>query len=149
MHFGHLNVNSLPSKKEELRTLAFNTYISVSSPSLKNNFQVITFKKSFLAVVIAPVSFVLISYSLRTQVMLILTLIDIQYSQKAVFSFKKFEWSKSLLLRFPPPNKKLSPSNKISDPFPHGEGNFPPPLSTIWKILVLNFMEKYWMSLNK
>ena len=29
MHFGHLNVNSLLSKIEELRTLAFNTNISV------------------------------------------------------------------------------------------------------------------------
>ena len=29
MHFGHLNANSLLSKKEELRTLAFNTNISV------------------------------------------------------------------------------------------------------------------------
>ena len=29
MHFGHLNINSLLSKIEELRTLAFNTNISV------------------------------------------------------------------------------------------------------------------------
>ena len=29
MHFGHINVNSLLSKIEELRTLAFNTNISV------------------------------------------------------------------------------------------------------------------------
>ena len=29
MYFGHLNVNSLLSKIEELRTLAFNTSISV------------------------------------------------------------------------------------------------------------------------
>ena len=29
MNFGHLNVNSLPSKLEALRTLAFNTNISV------------------------------------------------------------------------------------------------------------------------
>ena len=33
--------------------------------------------------------FVLISYSLDTQVMLILILIDVQYSKKAVFSFEK------------------------------------------------------------
>ena len=33
--------------------------------------------------------FVLISYSLDTQVMLILVLIDAQYSQKAIFSFEK------------------------------------------------------------
>ena len=34
--------------------------------------------------------FVLISYSFKTQIMLILTLIDVQYSQNAVFSFEKF-----------------------------------------------------------
>ena len=33
--------------------------------------------------------FVLISYSLDTQAMLIFILIDVQYSQKAVFSFEK------------------------------------------------------------
>ena len=36
----------------------------------------------------APVLF-LISYSFDTQVMVILTLIDVQYSQNAVFSFEK------------------------------------------------------------
>ena len=34
--------------------------------------------------------FVLISYSFKTQIMLILILTDIQYSQNAVFSFEKF-----------------------------------------------------------
>ena len=34
--------------------------------------------------------FALISYSFETEIMLILILIDIQYSQNAVFSFKKF-----------------------------------------------------------
>ena len=34
--------------------------------------------------------FVLTSYSLETQIMLILILIDVQYSQNAVFSFEKF-----------------------------------------------------------
>ena len=48
-------------------------------------------KASILAVVIAPVPFfVLSSYSFETQVMLILILIDVQYSQNAVFSFEKF-----------------------------------------------------------
>ena len=46
-------------------------------------------KTSFLAVVIASVPF-LISYSFETQIMLILILIDAQYSQNAVFSFEKF-----------------------------------------------------------
>ena len=29
MHFGHLNVDNILSKKEELRTLASNTYITI------------------------------------------------------------------------------------------------------------------------
>ena len=50
--------------------------------------------------------FVLISYSLNTQVMLILILIDVQYSQKAILRFeKRFASSKPLLLRFPSPSK--------------------------------------------
>ena len=49
-------------------------------------------KTSFLAVVIAAVAtiFVLILYSLETEIMLILILIHVQYSQNAVFSFEKF-----------------------------------------------------------
>ena len=48
-------------------------------------------------------------------------LIDVQCSQKTVFSFKKrFKWSKSPLLRFPPPGKKIAPS-KIFDPRPSGD----------------------------
>ena len=43
---------------------------------------------SFFAVAIATI-FVLISYSLGTQVMLILILIDVQCSQTTAFSFEK------------------------------------------------------------
>ena len=46
-------------------------------------------KTAFLAVVIAPASALFLFHTLDTQVMLILTLIDVQYSQKAVFSFEK------------------------------------------------------------
>ena len=47
-------------------------------------------KTAFLAVVIAPALFLFkIPYSLDTQFMLILILIDVQYSQKAVFNFEK------------------------------------------------------------
>ena len=62
---------------------------------LNNNFRVIT-QKQFLAVAIALVYiiFVLISDSL---VMLILILIDVQNSQKVVFSFEKVGKSKSRL----------------------------------------------------
>ena len=63
--------------------------------------------------------FVLISYSLDTQVMLILVLIDVQYSQKAVFSFEKGSncqnHSSSDFLNL----VKKSPPSKISNPRPH------------------------------
>ena len=49
--------------------------------------------------------------------------IDVQYSQKAVYSFEKS--SKSLLLRVPPPSKKIPPVE-----FP-----IPPPVMTYWKTL--------------
>ena len=66
--------------------------------------------------------FVLISYFLHTQVMLILISIDVQYSQKGVFSFEKGLYhQKTLLLWFLWPSKK-SPPSKISN-----SGNYPPP----------------------
>ena len=47
-------------------------------------------KMSFLAVVIAPVPFfVLISYTFETQIMLILILIDVKYSQSAEKFFNR------------------------------------------------------------
>ena len=53
---------------------------------------------------------------METQVILILVLIDVQYSQKVIFSFKKdLTGQKSLLLRFPPPGKKIPQSQN----FPH------------------------------
>ena len=46
--------------------------------------------------------------------MLIFILIDVQYLQNVVFSFgKKFEWSKSLFLRFPLPDKSPTPLAKF------------------------------------
>ena len=55
-----------------------------------NNCHVIIPKKaSYLAAVNAPVPFTLTWYSLYTQFILILILIDVQYLQNAVFSFKK------------------------------------------------------------
>ena len=45
-----------------------------------------------------------------------------------------FKWSKPLLLRFPPPDEKITPAKfSIS---PTGGGNYPlppPPLNNIWK----------------
>ena len=72
---------------------------------LNNNFQVIL---------------VLISYSLVTQVMLILVLIDVQHSQKAVFSFEKGSncqnHSSSSSLH---PVKKFPHSKILDSPLPH------------------------------
>ena len=66
--------------------------------------------------------FALISYSLDIQVMLILILIDVQYSQKPVFTFAKGlngqNHSSGHLLRFPPPSKK-SPSKTSHSPTYH------------------------------
>ena len=56
---------------------------------LNNNFQVGTQKRHFQLQSCSCTVFVLIPYSLDTQVVLSLILIDVQYSQKAVFSFKK------------------------------------------------------------
>ena len=70
-------------------------------------------------------------YSLYTQAMLIQILINVQYLH-VVFSFnfkvfKRFEWSKSFLVRFPPFNKKIFLAK------------FPMvflPLQAIWKALL-------------
>ena len=66
--------------------------------------------------------------------MLILILIDVQYSQKAVFSFEKglnhqnhpSPGSLHLVKRFPP--------SKISNP-PTSRGGFPPPPPTLYHYL--------------
>ena len=66
--------------------------------------------------------FVLISYSLDTQVMLIVILTDVQYSQKAVFSFEKgLNGQNPSFWGFPVPSK--NPPEKFDSPccgvFPH------------------------------
>ena len=80
---------------------------------------------SFLSVVVAPIPFVLISYSLDTLVMLSLIVIDIQYSQKADFSFEKGSNRQNHSSSGSPHLLKYSPS-KISNP-PHWGGGFTPP----------------------
>ena len=68
--------------------------------------------------------FVLISYSLDTQVMLIFILIDFQYSQKAVFSFEKgsnhqnhsSSGSLHLVKKFPPVKFPILPNPYLEDP---------------------------------
>ena len=69
--------------------------------------------------------FVLISYSLDTQVMLIVILIDVQYSQKAVFSFEKGSNCQNHSLSGSLHLLKTFPSVKF--PIPHQ------PLTAIWK----------------
>ena len=62
-------------------------------------------------------------YSLYTQAMLIQILINVQHFHIA-FSFnfkvlKRFEWSKSFLVRFTPSNKKIFPANFPWPSFPY------------------------------
>ena len=68
--------------------------------------------------------FVLISYSLDTQVMLILVLIDVQYSQKIIFSFEKGMIGQNNSLSGSHHPVKTSPT-KFLIPSP-ARGNFPP-----------------------
>ena len=85
-----------------------------------------------------------IPYSFGTQVMLILILIDVQYSQNAVFTFGKdlnhqnhssSGSPKSLLLRLSPPGRKIPPPQQnFWFPLPMWENLPPSPLLTaIWK----------------
>ena len=77
--------------------------------------------------------FILISYSLFTQVMLSFVLINVQYLQNVVFSFEKglngqvYSSSDSNHLIKKNPPSKISHSPYLGDP--------PPQLNTIWKIL--------------
>ena len=70
--------------------------------------------------------------------MLILSLIDVQYSQTAVFSFEKGSNRQNHFSSGSVhPAKKIPPPSKISDS-PHW-GIYPllpPPLTAIWKTLV-------------
>ena len=87
-----------------------------------NKIFIFSFSCSHCSIII----FVLISYSLYTQVVPILILIDVQYLQKAVFCFEKglngqnHSSSGSHLLI-----KKSTPAKFL----------IPPPLKTIWKTL--------------
>ena len=89
--------------------------------------------------------FNLTSYSLYTQVMLILILIDAQYLQNVAFSFEKGANGQShsssdsdyQIKKFPPtPAKFLPPSPPT--PFPHWGGEISLlPLNAIWKTLCM------------
>ena len=49
------------------------------------------------------------------------------------YLWKRFKWSKSLLLRFPPSDEKIPPAKFLISPH---WGDSPPPLTVIWKTLV-------------
>ena len=83
-------------------------------PPTKSQFNPIKkIKASFLAVVIAPVPFFLISYSFETQILLTL-IFDFNWcsvlTKCCFYLWKIFKSSKSLLLRFSPPGKKILPA---------------------------------------
>ena len=59
-------------------------------PPTKNQFNPIKKNVVFICSHCSCTIVVLLSYSFETQIMLILVLIDVQYSQNAVFSFEKF-----------------------------------------------------------
>ena len=59
-------------------------------PPTKSQFNPIKKNVVFICSHCSCTIFVLLSYSFETQIMLILVLIDVQYSQNAVFSFEKF-----------------------------------------------------------
>ena len=77
-----------------------------------------------------------ISYSLDTQVILILNLIDVQYLQKGVFSFEKGSNCQNHFSSGSLHPVKRSRPSKISDSHLTGKGEFPPCLTAIWKTLI-------------
>ena len=101
---------------------------------LNNNFHVIIQKKSFLAVAICSCTiFILTLYSLYTQVMPILILIDVQYLQKVAFIFEKgLHDQNHSSSGFNHPLKKSCQQNLQL--LPTG-GVSLPPLNAIWKTL--------------
>ena len=76
-----------PTKNLPIHPPPHHIFISSHQKSMQTNKKI---RMEFLDVVIAPVPFFFNSYSFETQIMLILILIDVQYSQNAVFSLEKF-----------------------------------------------------------
>ena len=95
-------------------------------------------KTSFLVVAIAPVHFYL-NFMLFARA----GHANFDFNQCSIFTeccfylWKRLKWSKSLFLRFPPPDKVIHPS-KISLPHPHCWDS-PPPFKAIWRNLLWNF----------
>ena len=88
----NLLIPSPPGKIHPSRFSPSDSYLTHQrfTPPLNNNFHVITNKNfTFSCRDCSCIIFILTLYSLYTQVMLILILINVQYSQNAVFSFEK------------------------------------------------------------
>ena len=85
--------------------------------------------------------FVLIAYSLNTQVMLILILIDVLHSQKAVFNFEKGSNGQNHSSSGSHNPVKKSP-HKISKSSPLGQG-ISPTLIAIWETIYIYIYDLY------
>ena len=79
--------------------------------------------------------------------MLILILIDVQYLPNLVFSYiwKRLKCSKSLLVRFPPLNKKIPPAKF---PIHLLREFFCLPLNTIWKTQMMGRIYTFFQNLK-
>ena len=86
---------------------------------------------------IDPVPFVFKFHTLCTQFLLILILIDVQYSQKAVFSFEKGLNSQ---------NHSSSGSNHPVKKSSKQNFRFPSPINATWKTLCLMVSKSYFAS---
>ena len=105
------------------------------NPPLNNNFKLSpnSNKNSILSCSQCSCTiFVLILYFLDTQVILILVLIDVEYSQKAYFSFEKGMIGQNNSSSGSHHPVKKFPC-KISDSLPHWGGISHPFLTAIWK----------------
>ena len=97
-------------------------------------------KISFLVVAIAPVPFLFPFCTLCTQFMLILILINVQYSQKAVFRFEKGSEYEISLPQVPSPPSKI----EIPPPAPSPQHIHTHPLQTShFKRIILLTQKRY------
>ena len=88
------------------RKITHTKFLFLPTPTTKQFSSYNPIKNSILSCRHCSCSIVLTSYSLETQVMLILILINIQDSQKAVSSFEKgWNWQNHFILNPPPPCK--------------------------------------------
>ena len=112
------------------RKITHTKFLFLATPTTKQFSSYNPIKNSILSCRHCSCSIVLTSYSLETQVMLILILINIQDSEKAVSSFEKgWNWQNHSSSTPLPPVKCLILST------PLGKIYLLPPLTIIWKTL--------------